>query len=548
MNPLIKELSKKIAHAIAAAGYEVPLEAELVRPSDRPDLSDFQSNVSMGIVKSARKNPAEIASAIAAALVEGASAAGGFINIKVAPALVEKLVNKLDDRLGTPLTKKPETIVIDFAQPNVAKAMHAGHFRGAIIGETLKNLALFMGHKVIGDHHLGDWGLPMGMLIAAIKEKQIKMPIDVDTLNKLYPESSARAKEDKEFYARAAAETKKLQDGDKETRAIWKSFTETSKKDMKTLLARLGIDMSPGNPDLWLGESDADPFVQKLLADKSFTKHLKLDDGAQVIRLDDYPMNGSPVPPFIAIKSNGAVMYGMTDMGTMFDRIKNMKADRIWYLTDSRQTLHFHQIFHVAEIVGLKGKTELAFLSHGSLMGKDGKPFKTRSGAVALLEDFLNEVEEKAGSRQIALSAIKFADMINPITSDYIFDPEKFLSFEGKTGPYVLYTAVRIKSLLEKAPKPGAIHLTNEYDKKLAILLLGFADAAVRAFELKSPHIFVQYIYDLAVAYNAFYHKCNIAAEADKATAASWTALSKITLQALEMFAKIISVEIPERM
>jgi len=547
MNPLIKDLERKIAAAIKEAGYEAPDGAELVRASDRPDLSDFQSNVAMAIAKSARKNPAEIAAAIASKL-EGASAAGGFINIKVAPALIEKFVNKLDERLGAPLAKKPETIIIDFAQPNVAKAMHAGHFRGAIIGETLKNLALFMGHKVIGDHHLGDWGLPMGMLIAAIKEKKIKLPVDVATLNKLYPEASARAKEDKEFYARAAEETKKLQDGDKENRAIWKSFTETSKKDMKSLLARLRIDASPGNPDLWLGESDADPFVKELLADKNFTRHLKLDDGAQVIGLDDYPMNGSPVPPFIVVKTNGAIMYGMTDMGTLLDRIKNMKADRIWYLTDSRQALHFHQVFSAAEIIGLKGKTELVFLPHGSLMGRDGKPFKTRDGQAAKLEDFLDEVEAKAGSHQIALAAIKFADMINPITGDYIFDPEKFLSFEGKTGPYILYTAVRIKSLLEKAPAAGAIRLANEYDKKLAIMLLGFGSALERSFEAASPHVFVQYIYDLSVAYNAFYHECGISTEADKAKAAGWARLSKITLQALGIFARIISIEIPERM
>jgi arginyl-tRNA synthetase len=570
MNPLMSSLRSIIKHGVEAAGFSVPAGAELVRFSDRPDLSDFQSNVALAIAKTAKSNPRVIAGDIVAGIrspdIEVSIDGPGFINIIVGADMVAKAASEvLSVRdFGVEKAVAPKNIIVDYGGPNVAKALHVGHLRPAVIGEALIGLARFKGHKVTGDAHLGDWGLPMGMLIAAIKEKKLALPIDVEALNKLYPEASKRSKEDAVFMAAAQEETKKLQDGDEENRAIWKSFVKTSVDDMGKIYDSLDVDF-----DLWLGESDADPFVRELVPlfrEKGFSR---MSEGAQIIDLSDYPMNGAPVPPFIMVKTNGAVMYGMTDVGTLYDRVKNMKADMVWYVAGTPQALHFHQVFSVAKITGIAGGASFEHLGNGSVLGADGRPFKTRSGDTVKLQDFiesavalarkrveessrgLSEDEKAAVAMGVGVAAIKFADLVNPRTADYVFDLEKFVSFEGRTGPYILYTAVRAKSLLANsadASSEAPVLVSNAYDKALAMKICGFADAVDRSFELRAPHVLVQYAYELAVAFNAFYHNCAVLREEDAAVRGSWLRLSAAALGIFERFAGIIRIRIPERM
>ena len=576
MNCLKRYLAGVVGAAIDAAGFAPPENAELVRSSDRPDLSDFQSNIAMAIAKSAHANPrdvaAKITSQIQAAGLEVSIDGPGFVNIGVSPELVAQYAAQTISApdLGVEKIDRPSTVIVDYGGPNVAKALHAGHLRTAIIGEALKNLARFKGYKAIGDTHLGDWGLPMGMLIAAIKERALALPLDVQSLNRLYPEASKLSKEDEEFMARAQEETKKLQRGDGENRAIWKSFVATSIADMKDSYARLGVEF-----DLWLGESDANDDVNRLVGEFRERGLLQKSDGAEIIDLDGYPMNGAPVPPFIVVKSNGAVMYGMTDIGTLYDRIARMNADMVWYVVDSRQALHFHQVFSAAKIAGISGAAALEYLNYGTINGPDGKPFKTRSGETAKLVDLLDDtlaeaarrVEENEKTRTlpaaekaaiaeaVGIAALKFADLVNPRAADYIFDTAKFTSFEGKTGPYILYTAVRIKSMLAQVQTQGGadasgriFRLIGPYDKTLAIKVCEFPEAIDRAFEGRAPNVLAQYAYDLSVAYNAFYHNCHVLSEPDAQLRDSWLRLSGAALEIFEIFARIIKIAIPERM
>lgn len=572
MNCIKAKLEEIIKGAIDSLGYSLPENSEIVRDSDRPDLSDFQSNIAMALAKSLKQNPRMIAQNIVDKIKDDEitfSIDGpGFININLSNKFVGEILNKNVSRetFAPQHLENTKKIVIDYGGPNVAKSLHVGHLRSSIIGEALKNLARFKGYDVVGDIHLGDWGLPMGLIITSIKEKGLKLPISISELNPIYPEASKRSKEDSEFMAVAQEETKRLQNGDEENRKIWRSFWETSVNDIKKTLSILNVDF-----DLWYGESDANDDVNMLSAefhDKGFTK---MSEGAEVIDLSNYPMNGVEVPPFIVIKSNGAVMYGMTDMATLYDRIKRQKADYVWYVVDLRQGLHFHQVFSAAEITGVRGNTKLEHLGFGTVLGSDAKPLKTRNGDnVSLMElitetlsaarkkidenektSSLPDTEKEKIANAVGIAALKFADLINPRTSDYIFNLDKFVSFEGKTGPYILYTAVRIKSLLrdlgdefEKTP----IILANQYDKALAIKVCDFASVIDRAFEARGVHILAQYIYELAVIYNNFYHNVKIMPEQNLAQKESWLKLSKIVLSIFEVFADIIKIDIPERM
>ncbi|MDR2098606.1 MAG: arginine--tRNA ligase [Rickettsiales bacterium] len=570
MDFLKERLAKIFRDAVSAAGFDPPAGAELVRPSDRPDLSDFQSNVALALGKIEGSNPRAVAESIAANIKDGGvrvSVDGpGFINMTLDNGFVAEAVAETiaAPDFGVEKASDPKNIVVDYGGPNVAKALHVGHLRPAVIGEALIGLARFKGHRVTGDAHLGDWGLPMGMLIAAIKEKNLPLPVDVDALNRLYPEASRRSKEDEEFMSRAREETKKLQDGDAENRRIWKSFVAPSVEGMRKIYDSLLVRF-----DLWLGESDADPFVRELIPRFRAGGFTRMSDGAEIIDLSGYPMNGAPVPPFIMVKSNGAVMYGMTDVATLYDRVENMKADMVWYVAGTPQALHFHQVFSVAKITGIAGGASFEHLGNGSVLGSDGKPFKTRSGDTAKLEDLVSDAlalarkrvgesakelgaaEAESVARAVAVAAIKFADLVNPRASDYVFDLDKFVSFEGKTGPYVLYTAVRIKSMLANFPDADTaakVVIANGCDKALAMKICGFAGALDKAFDARAVHVLVQYAYELAVVFSAFYHRCSVLREEDAALRKSRLALSAATLGIFEIFADIIKIEIPERM
>lgn len=568
MNNLKNKIEEILVKAISECGISIPAGVQILKNSDRPDLSDFQSNIAMSLAKALKKNPRQIATEIVEEITDKdltVSIDGpGFINIIVGNDFVSKIVSR--ETFSEHKLKNPKTIIVDYGGPNVAKSLHVGHLRPSIIGEALKNLARFVGHNVIGDAHLGDWGLPMGMIIASIKEKGLKLPLSVDELNPIYPEASKRSKVDEAFMATAQEETKKLQNGDKENREIWNSFRKTSVDDIKKTLSLLNIDF-----DLWLGESDANDDINMLVPEFRAKNFTKMSEGAEVIDLSDYPMNNSPVPPFIVVKSNGAVMYGMTDMGTLYDRVKRKHADIIWYVVDSRQSLHFHQVFSAAEITGVKGNAELEHLSFGSVLGPDGKPLKTRNGDNVSLIDLisstikfarnkvdenektksLSELEKDEIARDVGVAAIKFADLINPRTTDYIFNLEKSVSFEGKTGPYILYTAVRIKSLLRDIKDDFAnadIILSNKSDKALAMKLCEFDEAIEKSFDVRGVHILVQYIYELATIFNDFYHNCKIGPEENLPLKKSWLKLSQMTLTVFERFASIIKINIPERM
>lgn len=572
MNFIKHKLEEIIMGATRELGYSLPENSEIVRDSDRPDLSDFQSNIAMGLAKSLKQNPRMIAQSIVEKIkddeIDFSIDGPGFINIKLSNKFVGAILNKNVSRetFAPQHFENTKKIIIDYGGPNVAKSLHVGHLRSSIIGEALKNLAKFKGYDVIGDIHFGDWGLPMGLIITSIKEKGIKLPLSVAELNPIYPEASKRSKEDSEFMALAQEETKKLQNGDEENRKIWKSFWETSVNDIKKTLSILNVDF-----DLWYGESDANDDVNMLSAefhDKGFTK---MSEGAEIIDLSNYPMNGVEVPPFIVIKSNGAVMYGMTDMATLYDRVKRQKADMVWYVADSRQGLHFHQVFSAAEITGVAENVKLEHLGFGTVLGMDAKPLKTRNGDnVSLMElitetlskarkkidenektSSLSDTEKEKIANAVGIAALKFADLINPRMSDYIFNLDKFVSFEGKTGPYILYTAVRIKSLLRDCGiefEENPITLSNQYDKALAIKICDFTSVIDRAFEARGIHILMQYVYELAVSYNNFYHNVKIMPEKNLAQKKSWLKLSNTVLLIFEVFADIIKIDIPERM
>ncbi|MBR1544337.1 MAG: arginine--tRNA ligase [Alphaproteobacteria bacterium] len=568
MNLLKKEIEKILINAIESCGIDLPDGTQILKNSDRPDLSDFQSNIAMSLAKALKKNPRQIATDIVSKIdnkdltvsIDGP----GFINIVVGNNFVSKIVSR--ETFAPHIQDNPKKIVIDYGGPNVAKSLHVGHLRSSIIGESLKNLARFMGYNVVGDIHLGDWGLPMGLIITSIKEQGLKLPLTVAELNPIYPEASKRSKVDEAFMATAQEETKKLQNGDKENREIWKSFWNTSVNDMKRILSILNVDF-----DLWLGESDANDDVNMLVQKFQENGFTKMSEGAEVIDLADYPMNGTEVPPFIVVKSNGAVMYGMTDLATLYDRIKRQNADIVWYVVDSRQALHFHQVFSATKITGIKGNCDLEHLGFGSVLGLDGKPLKTRNGDNVTLEELITstidmaqkkidenektkslpEAEKQEIARDVGIAALKFADLVNPRTTDYIFNLEKFTSFEGKTGPYILYTAVRIKSLLRDIKEDFAdaeIVLSNKSDKALAMKLCEFDEAVEKSFDVRGVHILVQYIYELATVFNDFYHNCKIGPEENLAQKKSWLKLSQMTLTVFEQFANIIKINIPERM
>ncbi len=568
MNLLKYEIEKNITKAISDCGFELPENTEIVRNSDRPDLSDFQSNVAMNLSKVLKQNPRKIAEDIVSKIsnpdLKVEIAGPGFINISASNNLISNIVSH--ETFSPHKIDNPKKIVIDYGGPNVAKSLHVGHLRASIIGEALKNLARFKGYEVIGDIHLGDWGLPMGLIIASIKEKGLKLPLTIDELNPIYPEASKRSKEDEDFMIKAQEETKKLQNGDKENREIWKSFWTTSVNDIKNTLGLLNIDF-----DLWYGESNANDDVNFLVSEFKENGFTKKSEGAEVIDLANYPMNNSEVPPFIVLKSNGAVMYGMTDVATLYDRVKRQHADMVWYVVDSRQALHFHQVFSASEITGIKGNSELEHLGFGTVLGFDGKPLKTRNGDNVSLMELINstlvetrkkveenektktlpENEKEEIARDVGIAALKFADLINPRTTDYIFNLEKFTSFEGKTGPYILYTAVRIKSLLRDCGiefENSDIILSNKSDKALAMKLCDFNEIIERSFNARGVHILVQYIYELATVFNDFYHNCKIMPEQNLDLKKSWLKLSKMTLKVFENFANIIKINIPERM
>ena len=585
MSTVKNRLTEIVKAAFAECGYDESLG--VVTFSDRPDLCQFQCNGALTGAKLHRKAPIMIANDVLARLsgneifASVTVAPPGFINIILSDEFIAKEASAMceSDRLNLPLMDK-KTIVVDYGGPNVAKPLHVGHLRAAIIGETLKRLARFLGHNVIGDVHLGDWGLQMGLIISELQREKPDLcyfdesytgeypeesPVTIDDLSKLYPRASARSKEDEEFRAVAMRATFDLQNGRRGFVALWKKFLEVSVTDLKKSYARLGVDF-----DMWLGESDADPYVAPLLKTLEDKKLTYLSDGALIADVAE-ETDDEPMPPIIISKSDGSALYATTDLATILQRMEDFDPAEIWYVVDSRQSMHFKQVFRLAKKAGIvSDKTELSHVGFGTMNGKDGKPYKTREGGVMSLSVLidsakaaskeridasdvakdLSEAEREKIAEQIGIAAIKFGDLINHRTRDYIFDLDRFLATEGKTGPYLQYTVVRITSLLAKAEaagaKPGALlPPASNTERELLVKLFSVGDVLLRAFEEKAPNAICEVMFDIAGLFNRFYFENKILANENEAERASWLSVVELVRKTLVTLLDIFSTEVP---
>lgn len=585
LSSLIKE---KVQNAFTRAGFEnAPL---LVRLSDRPDMSDYQANGALQLAKQLKKNPREIAESIAFFLredpfFEKVTVDGpGFINMVIKnDSLSENAFPILSaPKGGYERNSAPRKIVVDYGGPNVAKALHVGHLRPAIIGEAIKRLHLFAGDTVIGDVHLGDWGLPMGLLITEIQEKNPDLPYFDPTftgeypteapftsidLEVMYPIASQKSKADEAYLTKAKENTRRLQNGERGYRALWQHFINLSVAAIKELYEELDVHF-----DLWRGESHVHERLQAMIARLTQEGTIIPDDGAQIITLGK-SKGGNDLPPLIMVKSDGAVMYGATDLATIEERVEEFDADEILYVVDARQGLHFEQVFAGAEKIGLTRKTHLEHLGFGTINGKDNKPFKTRDGGVMtlrLLIDISTEAalkkmnsgemgrdltadEKEKISKIVGVSALKFADLMNERMKNYIFDEDKLTSTEGKTGPYLLYAMVRMKSILEKmnAEKEitaaDSITLTHPAERQLLMRLYAMPDSVQTAYDNNAVHVICDYLFKLAQDFNLFYHDCPVK-DADENTQRSRLALTKYALSIALKMADILGLKVPDKM
>lgn len=588
MTPLTEELSAIVGKAFADAGFDAALGA--VRVSDRQDLAQFQCNGALAAAKSAGLNPRETAEKIAGVLrsneiFSGVTVAGpGFINLNLDDGDIAGRISALaaSDSAGGWHAPNPETIVLDYGGPNVAKPLHVGHLRAAIIGECLKRLFRFSGHTVYGDIHLGDWGLPMGQLITELEIEAPSLPyfdktftgpypqaapITLEDLERLYPQASAACKADPARAAAARQATAELQAGRPGYRALWEHFVAVSRASIEREYEDLGVTF-----DWWKGEADVDPLIAPMV-DRLKAAGVAIEDGGAVIIRVARDGDKKELPPLILYKSDGGVMYGTTDLATIVDRVERVAPDRILYVVDGRQRDHFEQVFRASDIAGLYPQSRLEHLWFGTMNGKDGKPFKTRAGGVLKLRDLIDMVEDRAAERlkenglaegygaseakdvahRIGIAALKFADLSNPRTSDYVFDLDRFMAFEGKTGPYLHYASVRIRSVLRKAADagagtPGDIRISAKEERELALTLLRFADAGRDAVEKRLPHYLCEHAFTLAQSFSKFYAACRIVDEADPALRASRLGLASVVGKQLDLILDMLGMPAPEKM
>ena len=581
-------LSAEVAKAFAEAGYDEKYAR--VSLSNRPDLCEYQCNGAMAAAKEYHKAPIMIANAVVEAM-QGSEVFGevqavnpGFINMKVNNEYLSQYLNGMekDERMGCKKAENPKTIMIDYGGPNVAKPLHVGHLRSAIIGESVKRIARFAGHKVIGDVHLGDWGLQMGLIITELRERKPELvyfdeayegeypaeaPFTISELEEIYPTASGKSKQDEAYKEAAMQATYELQHGRRGYQALLKHILNVSVTDLKRNYANLKVDF-----DLWKGESDAQPYIPDMVQKMKDGGYAYVSDNALVVDVKE-DTDTKEVPPCMLLKSDGASLYTTTDLATIVERMKLYNPDEIIYVVDKRQEMHFIQVFRCARKCGLvTDKTELKFLGFGTMNGKDGKPFKTRDGGVMRLEYLLKDIneemlkkiqesrpmEEKEAeetAKIVGLSAVKYGDLSNQASKDYIFDVERFTSSEGNTGPYILYTIVRIKSILRKyeesGKKAGEGKIgagRSDSEKALQLELSKFNSVMETAFEECAPHKICAYIYDLANAFNKFYHETKILATDDMEAQSSWISLLLLTRRVLETCIDMLGFEAPEKM
>lgn len=599
MSDLKRGLGEAVATAFAAAG--LPAELGRVTPSDRPDLADFQCNGALPAAKVARRDPREIAAEVVAklsgdprlAVVETAGL--GFINMRVSDAALSERANQIaaDPRLGAETVAAARRVLVDYAGPNVAKPMHVGHLRASIIGESIKRLYRFRGDTVVGDAHFGDWGYQMGLLIGAVMDEQPDIRALVEDLNgraapipaedeakafalfethvsladldRLYPAAAAKGKEDPAYRDRARKLTADLQAKSPGYYLLWRHFARVTRVALERDFHALGVDF-----DLWKGESDVEDLIGPMVAELDAKGLLVDDQGARIVRVAREG-DKRELPPLLVVSSEGSAMYGTTDLATILDRKRSFDPDLVLYVVDQRQADHFEIVFRAAYMAGYAEEGGLEHIGFGTMNGTDGKPFKTREGGVLKLNDLIEMTKAKARerlreadlgaaldpdafeetARKVAVAALKFADLSNFRGTSYVFDLDRFSSFEGKTGPYLLYQAVRVKSVLRRAAEeghaPGPITVTEPAERDLVLLLDAFDQALVDAYDKKAPNFLAEHAYKLAQAFSKFYAACPFL-QAEAPVRSSRLALAQATLRQLEQVLELLGIEAPERM
>ena len=594
----MSDLKKGLSEAVATAFADLDLPAELgrVTASDRPDLADFQVNGALPAAKRVGGNPREIAAAVAERLaadprLASVEVAGpGFINMRASDAALSARTNEIaaDPRAGAEQLAEPRRIIVDYGGPNVAKPMHVGHLRASIIGESIKRLYRFRGDTVLGDAHFGDWGYQMGLLIGAVMDEDAQIAglverlntegaalngpipeafqrVSLEDLDRLYPISAARGKDDPAYRDRARRLTAELQAKCAGCYLLWRRFREVTQVALERDFHALGVDF-----DLWKGESDVDGLIAPMVEELAAKRLLVEDQGARIIRVTR-PGDKRELPPLLVVSSEGSAMYGTTDLATILDRRRTFDPHLMIYCVDQRQADHFEIVFRAAYLAGYAAEGQLEHIGFGTMNGPDGKPFKTREGGVLKLNDLIEMTRAKARERlheaglgeafgeaefediagKVAVAALKFADLQNFRGTSYVFDLDRFTSFEGKTGPYLLYQAVRVKSLLRRAAEEGAtagpVAVTDPAERDLVLTLDAFESALAEAYDKKAPNAVAEHAYRLSQAFSRFYAACPIL-QAPHATRASRLTLADATLKQLELALDVLGVAVPERM
>lgn len=588
MKGIIDVLQEEVKQAFEKAGYDGKYAKVTI--SNRPDLCQYQCNGALAMAKEYHKAPIQMAEQIVELLKQSdtfaaiAAQAPGFINMTVSGEFLAAYINEMRaaDKFGLEQPAKKETIVIDYGGANVAKPLHVGHLRSAVIGESIKRTARYIGHKVVGDVHLGDWGLQIGLIITELKHRKPELvyfdntyegeyptepPFTMSDLEEIYPYASGYSKEHEDYKEEAQEATAQLQAGRRGYLALWKHIIDVSVTDLRKIYTKLNVDF-----DLWKKESDAQPYIPDMVQEMKDGGYAHLDDGALVVDVKE-ETDTKEIPPCMILKSNGATLYNTTDLATIVERRKLFDPTRIIYVVDKRQSLYFEQVFRCAKKTKIIGDdVDLIFVGFGTMNGKDGKPFKTRDGGVLRLEhllaDVTAQVSDKMADRdmddetradvaaKVALAAIKYGDLSNQASKDYVFDLDRFTSFEGNTGPYIMYTIVRIKSLLAKVAQ-NAIEVDEQLpilpasDKSATDVMLSLSkwgEIVQAAYEEQAPHKICQFIYELSDAYNKFYHENKIVANEDAALRNSHICLSKLVVNVLETAVDLLGLEAPERM
>ncbi len=588
MKKILDLISEEMQQAFEKAGYKKELGRVTV--SNRPDLCEYQCNGAMAGAKEYKKAPIMIANAVLEQLQDSKvfehveAVMPGFLNCKVKPSFLTSYIKQMraEDKFGVEEPKDPYTIMVDYGGPNVAKPLHVGHLRSAVIGESVKRICRYMGYPTIGDIHLGDWGLQMGLIISELRLRQPQLvyfdetyegeypkepPFTIGELEEIYPTASAKSKEDPSFKEKAMEDTFKLQSGVRGHRALWNHIINVSVTDMKKIYDDLKVEF-----DLWKGESDVHDIIPEMVSYMKEGGYAYISEGALVVGVKE-ETDTKEIPPCMILKSDGASLYNTTDLATIMERTREYEPKQLIYLTDKRQELYFEQVFRCARKTKLvKEGTKLVHIGFGTVNGKDGKPFKTREGGVMRLERLIAEIKEemyqkiisnrevseeeaRTTASMVALAAIKYGDLSNQASKDYVFDVERFTSFEGDTGPYILYTIVRIKSILNKYRTQGNTvaedylqDVSSESEKNLVMEMAKFNTMMESAYEEVAPHKICAYIYDLANAFNKFYHETKILAEEEETKKAGYIALLKLCCDILETCIDLLGFEAPDRM